>query len=290
MPIRVFAPAKINLNLHICGKRSDGYHILHSLVTFAADIGDWIETAPSDTLTLEIKGPFSHSLKQESIENNLIIRAARLLAGLAEIEPKAHIILEKNLPVASGIGGGSSDAATTVKALCSLWNIMPDAETLSGLLTGLGADLPVCLNRKTVIMEGIGEKITPYSGLPPLSIVLINPLIACQTQQVFKNFNGEFSAPVLWPEKFSNAEEFADFARTHLHNDLQNSAIRSVPDIKKILEKLTSVGDCLYSGLSGSGATCFGIFADAKKAQKNAKLIKGEFPEWWIVSGNLENK
>jgi 4-diphosphocytidyl-2-C-methyl-D-erythritol kinase len=296
MSINAFAPAKINLSLQITGKRSDGYHLLHSFVTFAKDIGDCITVEPSDQLKLSLTGRFSTNLPdsttgdEKSHSGNLVMRAAYLLADMAGIEAKAHITLEKNLPVSSGIGGGSSDAAAAIKALCTLWKITPDQKLLSNAMLNLGADLPACMAQKTIIMEGIGEKIDFYKGLPQLPVLLINPLIACPTQHVFKNFKGCFTPPVKFPDAFDSPQDFCNFANAHLHNDLESAAIQAVPKIKEVLSALRHSNNCLYTGLSGSGATCYAIYPTPDDAEHAQRQVEAIHKQWWIKSGILGDK
>lgn len=288
-----FAPAKINLSLHICGKRPDGYHLLHSLVAFARDIGDTITIKPSQTLELEITGPYAGYLDKTAYDTtrtsgNLVIRAAYALADMSGIPLTAHITLEKNLPVSSGIGGGSSDAAALIKALSAFWNIAPDKNALRPILSALGADLPVCYEQQTSIMEGIGEIITPYHGLPALPVILINPLIPCPTKNVFGRFNGQFTPlPAVLPPAFANVQEFTGFIQAECRNDLQPPAIEAVPEIKNILAALEKTENCMLARLSGSGATCFGIYPTPQSAASTARILQENHKNWWIKAGTL---
>ena len=189
-----FAPAKVNLFLHVTGKRHDGYHLLDSLAVFPA-VGDRLSLTPDCELTLGISGRFGASLSAET--DNLVLRAARLLASEAGVSAGARLILEKNLPVASGIGGGSADAAAALRLLARHWNI---SAPLQGIALALGADVPVCLTRRPVRMAGIGEGLSPAPKLPVFGMVLVNPGVALTTAQVFRARTGAFSAPARLPE------------------------------------------------------------------------------------------
>ena len=201
----MLARAKVNLYLHITGRRADGYHLLDSLIVFAEG-GDLIEAAAADKLALAIDGPFADGL--ESGPENLVLRAASALQDLTGSNQGAAIRLTKNLPIASGIGGGSADAAATLHALCDLWRVRADPEALLQLTAKLGADVPVCLASKPSFVGGIGEEIAPASGLPKSWLLLVNPRVATPTPAVFKARRGDFSGPGRWPQP---PLDFADF-------------------------------------------------------------------------------
>ena len=191
--MREFAPAKINLHLHVVGRRQDGYHLLDSLVVFAG-VGDWLEVSPAADLSLTLAGPFAAGLAAEP--DNLVLRAARGLAELAGIRPSGALRLEKNLPVASGIGGGSADAAAALRLLCRFWAISPD---LTRLAQSLGADVPVCLLGRPALMSGTGEVLAPAPPVPDAGLVLVNPGIAVATPAVFRARAAGFSQPAGFP-------------------------------------------------------------------------------------------
>ena len=193
MAVAAFAPAKVNLYLHLVGRRPDGYHLVDSLVAFA-DVGDRITARSSASLTLKIDGPEATSLAGLG-ENNLMLRAARLLADHAGIAARAALHLEKNLPVAAGIGGGSSDAAAALRALCALWQVSVGDEDLRRLGVSLGADVPACLHAGVAWVGSIGERVEPALPLPPVGIVLANPRIALPTAAVFAARRGSFGDP-----------------------------------------------------------------------------------------------
>jgi 4-diphosphocytidyl-2-C-methyl-D-erythritol kinase len=281
--VRVAAPAKINLYLHVVGRRADGYHLLDSLVAFA-DAGDAVAAEPASALSLAIDGPFAPDLAGEG--DNLVLAAARALAAAGGCPPHAALHLTKALPVASGIGGGSADAAATLAALCRLWRITIDDATLARLAQGLGADVPVCLAGRTSFMGGIGEEVVPAPPLPACGLVLVNPLVPLPTPAVFKRRSGPFSAPA----RFATAPRDAAVLAALLAgrgNDLTDAARALVPAIDAVLAALAASPGCLLARLSGSGATCFGLYADARAARSAAAWITARMRTWWVVGSAL---
>ncbi len=283
-PIVRKAPAKLNLYLHVTGKRPDGYHLLDSLVAFAT-IGDELQAAPADRLSLTAEGPFSAKLDGPPGEN-LVWRAAERLAAHLGRPPEAALRLIKYLPVASGIGGGSSDAAATLNALCALWEVSPEAEALAKIGLALGADVPVCLNGKGAWLGGIGEEVLPAPPLPSAPLVLVNPGIGLPTPAVFKARHGEFSPPNRFTQAPRNTEELAELL-AHRRNDLTEAAISLVPSIAEVIERLARADGALIARMSGSGATCFALFGTAAQAQEAARRIAEERSSWWAAAGNL---
>ena len=273
----IHAPAKINLYLHIVGRRADGYHELDSLVGFTAH-GDVIQVRQHERLYLEINGPFGSSLPAN--DDNLIVRAARALAGETGCRGGAHITLKKNLPVSSGIGGGSADAAATLKALNLLWETGLADEDLAALGLNLGADIPVCILSKTARMNGMGEMVSKVENLPPLGVILINPGIPISTRRVFKMHQGKFS-PTVELQTIEDTEVFYEFLARQ-KNDLQDLAIRIVPAIKEALDILSEETGCRLVRLSGSGATCFGLFDNESLAKASGRSISCKYPNWWV--------
>ncbi|GHC66086.1 4-(cytidine 5'-diphospho)-2-C-methyl-D-erythritol kinase [Neogemmobacter tilapiae] len=270
---REFAPAKINLCLHVTGQRADGYHLLDSLVVFARDAGDWINVEPGDNLSLTVTGPRGAGLSAG--DDNLVLRAARRFAS-----PKgARITLEKHLPTASGIGGGSSDAAATLRALSRLW-AMPLPEVADVLK--LGADVPVCLNPSALRMQGVGEGLTAVN-LPPVWAVLANPGVAIPTPQVFAKLTQKANAPL--PDTLPPLPDAAALAQflAATRNDLQAPAIALAPVIAEALQALAAQPKALIARMSGSGATCFGLFPDPSAATAAAKQLSQSHPDWWIA-------
>jgi 4-diphosphocytidyl-2-C-methyl-D-erythritol kinase len=237
--------------------------------------GDRLSVVPAEHPSLAIAGPFAKELSNES--DNLVLRAARLLARQAGIAPDVALTLEKNLPVASGIGGGSADAAATLRLLGRLWDIEPDP----ALALRLGADVPVCLASRPARMGGIGETLAPAPRLPPFGMALVNPGLPVATASVFKTRGGGFSPAALLPDGWPSAAAMAaDLAR--LRNDLEAPAIALAPVIGTVLRRLTDEPGCLLARMSGSGATCFGIFATPAEAAEAARRLD---PHWWRWGG-----
>ena len=276
---RVFAPAKINLFLHVGDKRADGYHELESLVAFA-DVGDDLNFENADTLSLTVEGPFGGQLVGEG--DNLVLRAARGAAMLAGHDLPRRITLTKNLPVASGIGGGSADAAATLRAFLLEWR--QDEFKLSDfveLAKTLGADVPVCFFGHSAWMYGIGDGIERVD-LPELHAVLVNPGVSLATRDVFAKLAARSGVDKLeWPESFGSAELVVDFLRA-VGNDLEASAQSLAPVIGDALAALRATKGVQLARMSGSGATCFGLFADVASANAAAAKIASDHPAWWV--------
>jgi 4-diphosphocytidyl-2-C-methyl-D-erythritol kinase len=272
------APAKINLYLRITGRRADGYHLLDSLVVFAA-AADALHAAPHDALSLDVGGPEAGSLAGEA--DNLVLRAARALAAATGRAPLAALTLRKHLPVASGIGGGSADAAAALRALNALWGTGLSKAALRAVGATLGADVPVCVESRPARMQGIGEMLSEAPVLPPLGLLLVNPRLALPTPAVFGARVGGFSTPPTLPEAFADARALADWLRP-LGNDLQDAAIGLCPAIAAVLAAISAQPGCLLSRMSGSGATCFGLFATAPEAAAAAARLPAE---WWRHGG-----
>jgi 4-diphosphocytidyl-2-C-methyl-D-erythritol kinase len=284
------ARAKINLYLHVIGRRADGYHLLDSLVVFA-DIGDRLRIEPSDSLSLTIDGPFGAGLSASS--DNLVFRAAHALAAaLAEKglpAGGAALRLSKHLPVASGIGGGSADAAAALVGLSRLWRVPEGTVDLAQIGLLLGADLPVCLAARPCFMGGIGEALDPVPALPPAYMLLVNPRVAVSTPSVFKARRGAFSKPARWQDALPDAAALA--ARLdRCSNDLEAPAIELEPAIGEVLSALRHLPGGLIARMSGSGATCFGLFAEAEEAREAAARLGVEHPSWWVASAPMLNR
>ncbi|WP_135467588.1 4-(cytidine 5'-diphospho)-2-C-methyl-D-erythritol kinase [Crenalkalicoccus roseus] len=276
--IREAAPAKVNLYLRVTGRRADGYHLLDSLAVFGP-AADLVEAAPAEGLTLTVAGPFGAALAAEP--DNLVLRAARALAAAAGIAPQAALRLEKRLPVASGIGGGSADAAAALRALDRLWGLGLGAGALAEVAAGLGADVPVCLASRPARMGGVGEALLPAPALPPCGLLLVNPGVPLATPAVFRARSGPFSAPAALPEGWADAAAMArDLAA--LGNDLEAPARALCPAVGEVLAALRALPGCLLARMSGSGATCFALFADAAAAERAAAELPGA---WWRAAG-----
>lgn len=280
-----FAPAKVNLTLRVTGRRPDGYHLLDSLVVFAG-VGDRLSVTDAEGLSLAVTGPFGGQLATEA--DNLVLRAARLLAEASGIEARAALVLEKNLPIASGIGGGSSDAAAALRLLADFWGVTLDAPLLQTIALKLGADVPVCLARQAVRMAGIGEVLSPVPMLPAMGLVLANPGLPCPTPAIFKAraaAGAGFSPADAVPQSgYSSATGFAD-ALAASGNDLEAAAIAVQPAIGDVLAALRAAPEVLLSRMSGSGATCFGVFPTAAAAARAAAAMRND--GWWIWGGGL---
>jgi 4-diphosphocytidyl-2-C-methyl-D-erythritol kinase len=276
-PVTEFAPAKINLALHVTGRRADGYHLLDSLVVFAGT-GDRVTAAPSEELTLTLTGPRSTSLAAD--DDNLVLRAARAMGSGG-----AALVLEKHLPVASGIGGGSADAAATLRALSRLRGqpLPPAAAVLA-----LGADVPVCLAGQPARMSGIGETLAPLAHpLPEAWIVLANPGAAVSTPAIFAALARRDNAPLPRDlPRLRTAAELSAFLRM-ARNDLESPAAQLVPVISVVRSALSAQPGCLMSRMSGSGATCFGLFPDALTAAAAARALRSARPDWWIEAAPI---
>lgn len=285
--VEVFAPAKLNLYLHVTGKRDDGYHLLDSLIAFA-DIGDVIRVvdAPDGDFELIVEGAYAPALSGEG--DNLVLRAARNLAATAGVTDRgARITLTKNLPVASGIGGGSADAAATLRALLDLWAItdLPQA-TLAELCLGLGADVPICFHGHAAFVRGIGEDIRPAPALPPVPLVLVNPNVAVPTPPVFKARTGPFQMEAPFDAAPISAEDLAALLKQRL-NGLEAPALTVAPVIGEVLSALQDIPGCLLARMSGSGATCIGLFPDEDISLEAAETLAEAHPDWWIAPGHL---
>ena len=282
MPVELIetAPAKVNLFLHVIGRRADSYHLLDSLVVFA-EVGDEVRMEPADCLSLGVEGPFAGGLTTGA--DNLVLRAARGLAEAAGIVPWGRLTLRKNLPVASGIGGGSADAAAALRLLCRAWRVGPDPGVLARLAERLGADVPVCRAGRASRMGGVGERLEPAPALPVCGIALVNPGVALATADVFRARRGAWSAPAELPARWPDAAAMAaDLARQR--NDLEPAAVALQPVIADVLAALAATPGCLLARMSGSGATCFGLYASADAA---ARAAEGMGPGWWRWGGAL---
>jgi 4-diphosphocytidyl-2-C-methyl-D-erythritol kinase len=268
--LRERALAKVNLYLHVTGRRDDGYHLLDSLVVFPAAC-DTLAARPAPALSLAIDGQFAASLDDG---DNLVLRAAR---GL-DPSRGAALLLTKNLPVASGIGGGSADAAAALRLLSRLW----ECPVPQGAALALGADVPVCLASRPARMQGVGEVLLAAPRLPDFGMVLVNPLVPVATPAVFKARTGGFSPPAALPEFWADAPAMArDLAA--LRNDLEAPAIGLCPEIGAVLAAIAAAPGCLLARMSGSGATCFGVFPTAEAAAAAASALAR--PGWWTWGG-----
>ncbi len=281
--MKVFAPAKINLFLHVGNRRDDGYHALESLVVFA-DVGDELLIEPAKAFSLVLDGPFGAKLANE--QDNLIAKAARALGAKACRSPDVKITLTKNLPVASGIGGGSADAAATLRGLAQFWDLKIPHGELHAIAETLGSDVPACLLSETLWMTGRGECIEPVAGVPPAPLVLVNPGVAVSTAQIFANLKNRVGAgQAAKPKADLSVLALADYFKSN-RNDLENPAREIAPVIGEVLSVIAAQG-ALRTRMSGSGATCFGLFADDKMAEEAATKIANNHPDWWVTKARI---
>lgn len=275
------ARAKVNLFLHVLGRRADGFHLLDSLVVFA-EAADVVGAEPDERLSLAISGPFASGL--ETGDGNLVLRAARAAAQATGTTAGARLTLDKRLPVASGIGGGSADAAATLRALNQLWGLRLDEARLAAIALPLGADVPVCLASRPARMGGIGDVLAPAPLLPRFGLVLANPGLPLATPAVFAARTGPFDTLADLPAGWETPQAMArDLAR--LRNGLEAAARALCPPLDIVLDSLATLPGALLARLSGSGPTGFALFAGAEEADDAARLLRRQHPDWWIVAG-----
>ena len=282
------ATAKLTLYLHILGKRSDGYHDLDALVAFA-DIGDEITVEASDTLQLSIDGPFADSL-DISADDNLVMRAAQLLQTHVGIDQGAQITLNKQLPAAAGLGGGSADAATTLILLCRLWGTPVPLDALCALGLQLGADVPVCLYGVSAFISGIGDKVSPTTALPPLHAVLVNPMQPVSTPEVYAAYSHEDRDDMRLDILHDMSAEMLLNQLQLQRNDLQRPAISLCSVIAQVLLELDTMPLVRFARMVGSGATCVAWVEDVTAAQTVCERIKKAHPEWWVHPVVLQHR
>jgi 4-diphosphocytidyl-2-C-methyl-D-erythritol kinase len=280
---KLLAPAKINLFLHITGKRDDGYHLLQSVMVFV-DLGDDMEFAPHDSLFLDVEGPFAGDMPDP--HENLVCRAAQMLAAEYKVPVQGRVTLAKKLPVASGIAGGSSDAATALLGFARLWGLPDEKDRLQKIAQRLGADVPACLYRRPVWAEGIGEKLMGLPDMPQIHFVLANPMVATPTPEVFRRFGAKFSAPIQFSGRRKAASEWIADLKIY-RNDLTDAAAEVTPQIKEVLASLRATSGCHFSRLSGSGATCFGVYDHPETAMAAVHQLKQKHPRWWVAAAGL---
>jgi 4-diphosphocytidyl-2-C-methyl-D-erythritol kinase len=279
--LSVLAPAKINLFLHVGEKHPDKFHALESLVVFA-EVGDRLEFGPADELTLRLGGPFASQTPRG--EDNLALKAARMLRSL---DPKqqggAAIKIEKNLPVAAGLGGGSADAAAALRALNQFWHLdRPEAQLLE-IAARIGSDVPACLLSRSCWMEGRGERVIPTPALPPISALLVNPGVMLSTSEVFAALNARTGPGAIHPPATSLQSLWDLIAYLEdAGNDLEAPACRLRPVIDEVLDALSEEPGCVLAQMSGSGATCFGLFDGKQFALGAAERIAQDHPHWWV--------
>ncbi len=285
--MRITAPAKLNLCLHVTGKRTDGYHLLHSLMAFTS-LCDVITISDAKAFTFSLGGSGAVFLQQD-LNENIIQKTVRLVAEAANIEPKISIQLEKNTPVGAGLGGGSADAGAMLRLLKDYWKLALPEDTWDNIALELGADVPFCYRGKAGLVQGIGEVITDVAAVPPLWAVLVNPNKPLSTQEVFKRGVKAYSdVSHLGDVDWSNVTSFLAWLE-NTKNDLQAPAIEIMPEIAEILSVLEKQDEVIFSRMSGSGATCFGLCSTSDEAHIAAQNIQKNFPHWWVKKVALLN-
>lgn len=277
-PVERCAWAKLNLYLHVTGRRADGYHEIDSLIVFAG-IGDRLRIAPADRLELQVSGPLAAAVPPG--RENLAWRAAERLAQRCRPDAGVRIGLEKHLPVAAGLGGGSADAAAVLNGLGELWRAAVPERTLDEVALALGADVPVCRYGRPAFIAGIGERIARAPPLPPAWFVLVNPGAELATAAVFAARDGDFSPPGRWTALVPDAPALAE-RLAGLGNDLEVPARALVPEVGEVLAQIGALPEVLLSRMSGSGATCYGLFARRAAAREGAAALAARRPDWWI--------
>ena len=285
-PVREAAPAKVNLSLHVAAPAPSGLHPLASLVVFAPGAADQISASAAGTLSLRITGPFATGLEADA--TNLVLRAASALARQAGLAaPGAQLVLDKQLPVASGIGGGSADAAAALRALNRLWRLDATMADLEGVAAGLGSDVPACVQARTCWMEGMGEVLRPGPALPALPALLVNPDTPCPTGPVYAEYDaigqfGRLEHPDMPEAATTSTAAFTSWLAA-TRNDLEAPAVARVPVIGRCLAALQGCDGTLLARMSGSGATCFAIFASATQRDAAAVRLARQEPGWWVA-------
>lgn len=276
-----FAPAKINLTLRVIGRRADGYHELESLVAFA-DVGDTLGFRAAADTTLDVGGRFGAAIGATA--DNLVLKAMAALAAHVPNLRGGHFSLEKNLPVAAGIGGGSSDAAAALRLIARANGILLDDPRLMAAALSVGADVPVCVAGKARVMRGVGEVLARPLDLPPLPAVLVNPGVATATRDVFRAFSGMTGSAMSLGEV--PRDNLLDFLRAH-GNDLTPAAIICVPQIGEVLDTLATLPGQRLARMSGSGSTCFAVFDSRAAAASAAEHLEAARPDWWVAAATL---
>jgi 4-diphosphocytidyl-2-C-methyl-D-erythritol kinase len=275
------APAKLNLFLHVGARGSDGYHALESLVVFS-DFGDRLHLEPARGFELIRTGPYATALPDRPDED----LTARAVAGLAEIFGRTAdftITLDKNIPVAAGLGGGSADAAAAIRLVCREWGVDPGDARVRELAAGLGADVPMCLYSRPAWIAGAGEHVTPVDACAELDLLLVNPRVALSTAQVFGAYVPGDPVADIDPASVDLASTASALAfLEHQHNDLAAPAQGLCPVISDVLEELTQASDCRMARMSGSGPTCFAIFDNEDSCKRAARELAARHPGWWL--------
>ncbi len=281
------APAKVNLTLKVLGRRPDGFHEIVSLAAFAR-FGDHLQFEPGEALTLASEGPFARQLS----ENNLVLQAARLLEQRCPGIRTGSFELEKRLPVAAGLGGGSADAAAALRLLQRVNEARVSFEDLHAVAAQLGSDVPVCLKSRAAVMRGRGEDTSPVPSLPKLPAVLVNPGVGLGAGEVYAALGAaSFSGGA---ETSAGTEACPDTLKglveqiRSVGNDLAAPAEKLAPVIREVRNALDETDDCLVAEMSGSGTTCFGLYRSSESADAGARTLAERRPDWWVVSTELD--
>ena len=279
------APAKVNLTLRVIGRRADGYHEIESMVAFA-DFGDRLSFVRGSALALTVRGPAAAQAGEGA--DNLVLRAARAIAALRPDLALGTFRLDKRLPVAAGLGGGSADAAAALRLIARANDLARDDPRLYAAARATGADVPVCLDPRARVMRGIGEVLSQPLALPPLPTLLVNPGIALATKAVFASWVPS-AAPAAHQAELAPATIAALTSRERVlqflaaqSNDLESAAIALAPAVADVLAALRALAGCRLARMSGSGATCFALFASTAAAREAAKVLRGKYPRWWV--------
>jgi 4-diphosphocytidyl-2-C-methyl-D-erythritol kinase len=281
--IKGSAPAKVNLTLHVTGQRTDGYHLLDSLVVFA-EVFDQITATIAPNLQITVNGPFSQGIPTD--HTNLVMRAATALRKARNVTQGAHLQLEKHLPHAAGIGSGSSDAAVTLAMLAKLWNVTPLPANAPEIVA-LGADVPVCLQAPDPTqMTGIGDILLPVPSLPECALVLVNPRVSVPTGAVFDGLASKRNPGMGTLPKGLNFDGFAAWLAAQ-RNDLEQPAVAIAPEIDEALTKLRSMPKVAHAAMSGSGATCYGLVRNLADARQVARAIQVAQMSWWVAPAGV---
>lgn len=282
-----FAPAKINLWLHIGPPRRDSFHPVNSLIAFARDVGDTLSVDPAEDLTLDLTGPEAAALEGQ---DNLVLEAARLFAKKAHKKRGgAHIALNKVLPVASGMGGGSVDAAAALRLLNTMWELDWPQARLADLAADLGADIPVAIWSRPAVVEGKGERVELLTAWPELDVVLVNPRVSLSTKDVFARYDtvgGGKLRRIPAPLGITRHDDAITLIKGGV-NDLEPVAREMAPPIGDALDALAATDGCVLARMTGSGATCFGLYPDARSAARAAARASQARPDWWVAAARL---
>jgi 4-diphosphocytidyl-2-C-methyl-D-erythritol kinase len=281
----ILAPAKLNLYLHIIGKRTDGYHNLDSLMAFT-DIGDRVIFEPANEFAFKIEGPFSKAFKAQEMlaseeSKNLAVKAVWLVSKKINKKPDFRLTLIKNLPLASGLGGGSSDAASVLWGLSKIWGLSKEPDIFENIAFSLGADVPACFLAKTVRATGIGDVLDNVPDISDFYTVLVNVKKHSSTQEIFSNYHKPLKEVVKIPENLNLYQNLIDFLSSQ-ENDLESLVIDKIPEISTALSLLDEQDGCSIARMSGSGATCFGLFENENDALNAAENILFRKPDWWV--------